>query len=71
MRIGNKNIPYPVLNQDKTLTDYKPEVEFSLTFEVQKDGNPIIENGKINFKNLKILTKLFINVQNVMHITKM
>ena len=52
MRIGNKNIPYPVLNQDKTLTDYKPEVEFSLTFEVQKDGNPIIENGKINFKNL-------------------
>lgn len=54
MHIGNKIFPYPVLNHDKDLTDYEESTDFMLCFDTDKqsNGQPIIENGKINFKNL-------------------
>lgn len=48
MRIGNRLFPYPVLNQDVALSDYKADTVFGLEF----NENPIIQNGELIFKDL-------------------
>jgi len=53
MHIGNRIFPYPVLNRNEALSDYKTDSIFKLKFEVDNDGIPIIKNGEIIFKNLQ------------------
>ena len=38
MRIGNRLFPYPTLNSERTLSEYEPESEFNLCFDIDKDG---------------------------------
>lgn len=52
MRIGNRNFPYPVLNKEASLSDYVAASTFRFDFDVGEDGNLIIENGEVVFKNL-------------------
>ena len=52
MHIGNRSFPYPVLNKIQELSDYVSDSSFYFTFETETDGTPIIQDGKIVFKNL-------------------
>ena len=40
------------MNREASLSDYLDSSVFQLVFEVGHDGNPIIENGEVVFKNL-------------------
>lgn len=48
MRIGNRIFPYPTLNSNATLSEYKDEANFSLRFDVNSDNElPKDEHGMI------------------------
>ena len=52
MHIGNRNFPYPLLNHNKNITDYRLETDFRLVFDINADGKLVIENKKICFRNI-------------------
>ena len=52
MHIGNRIFPYPVLNRNEALSDYCAESKFSVQFDLDENGAPIVKNGEVIFKNL-------------------
>ena len=52
MHIGNRIFPYPILNRNEELSDYIDESKFSIQFDTDENGAPIVKNGEIIFKNL-------------------
>ena len=52
MHIGNRIFPYPVLNRNEALSDYCSESKFSVKFDVDENGSPIVKNGEVIFQNL-------------------
>ena len=57
MRIGSRNFPYPILNANQDLTSYLESSKFGFEFETTTGGEIIVENGKINFKNMCFVLK--------------
>lgn len=55
MRIGNKILPYPVLNQNESNTDYD-DIHFEYFLELAENDELIIEENNIVLKNHKIKT---------------
>lgn len=53
MRIGNRLFPYPVLNHNKDLSDYIDTIDFSLVFDLDENGAPIIEHDVVVLKNAR------------------
>ena len=53
MRIGNRIFPYPVLNNIKTLSDYK-DLSFNLFFYLDNNENIIEVKDNMIFKNIHI-----------------
>lgn len=53
MRIGNRIFPYPVLNNIKTLSDYK-DLSFNLFFDLDNNENIIEVKDNMIFKNIHI-----------------
>lgn len=52
MQIGNRIFPYPVLNRNEALSDYRTESTFMLKFDLSETGAPVLQNGSVVFKNL-------------------
>lgn len=52
MLIGNRIFPYPVLNRNQALSDYKEESKFQISFDTDEDGKLIIQRSSVIFKNL-------------------
>ena len=52
MHIGNRIFPYPVLHHNEGLSDYIADSKFSVQFNVDENGAPIVKNGEVIFKNL-------------------
>lgn len=47
MHIGNRNFPYPLLNHNKNITDYRLETDFRLVFDINADGKLVIEKKNL------------------------
>lgn len=52
MQLGNRIFPYPVLNKNDGLSDYKESSTFMVSFETDENGSPYVIDGKVIFKNL-------------------
>ena len=52
MQLGNRVFPYPVLNKNDNLSDYKESSTFMVSFDTNEDGSPYVVDGKVIFKNL-------------------
>ena len=52
MQLGNRAFPYPVLNKNDNLSDYKESSTFMVSFDTNEDGSPYVVDGKVIFKNL-------------------
>ena len=52
MQLGNRVFPYPVLNKNDNLTEYKESSTFMVSFDTNEDGSPYVVDGKVIFKNL-------------------
>ena len=52
MQLGNRVFPYPVLNENAGLSDYKESSTFMVSFDTDKNGSPYVIDGKVIFKNL-------------------
>ena len=52
MQLGNRVFPYPVLNKNDNLSDYKESSTFMVSFDTIEDGSPYVVDGKVIFKNL-------------------
>ena len=52
MQLGNRVFPYPVLNKNDNLSDYKESSTFMVSFDTNEDGSPFVVDGKVIFKNL-------------------
>lgn len=52
MQLGNRVFPYPVLNKNDGLSDYKESSTFMVSFETDENGSPYVKDGKVIFKNL-------------------
>ena len=52
MLIGNRIFPYPVLNSNLALSDYKEDSAFNISFDTDEEGKLIIQKGNVIFKNL-------------------
>lgn len=65
MHVGNKNFPYPILNKEKELSDYKSAV-FKFIFKKQLDGGIKRNSQKLFLEDIKfvledkLLNKLYI-----------
>lgn len=51
MRIGNRLFPYPVLNNNRALSDYSKDVNFELVFD---DSKELQEDGYLKLNNIHI-----------------
>lgn len=52
MQLGYRVFPYPVLNKNDNLSDYKESSTFMVSFDTNEDGSPYVVDGKVIFKNL-------------------
>ena len=52
MQLGNRVFPYPVLNKNDGLSDYKESSTFMVSFDTDENGLPYVIDGKVIFKNL-------------------
>ena len=52
MQLGNRVFPYPVLNKNDGLSDYKESSTFMVSFDTDENGSPYVIDGKVIFKNL-------------------
>ena len=52
MQLGNRVFPYPVLNKNDNLSDYKESSTFMVSYDTNEDGSPYVVDGKVIFKNL-------------------
>ena len=52
MQLGNRVFPYPVLNKNDGLSDYKESSTFMVSFDTDENGSPCVIDGKVIFKNL-------------------
>lgn len=52
MQLGNRVFPYPVLNKNGSLSDYKESSTFMVSFDTDENGAPYVIDGKVIFKNL-------------------
>lgn len=52
MQLGNRVFPYPVLNKNDGLSDYKESSTFMVSFDTDEKGSPYVIDGKVIFKNL-------------------
>jgi hypothetical protein len=53
MRIGNRLFPYPVLNRDENLSEYREGTSFHLEFDLTESGSPIAEGGFLVLSNIR------------------
>lgn len=54
MRIRNKLFPYPILNKDESLSDYKDTTTFELHFDI--DENMLDKNKNVVFNKVRLVT---------------
>lgn len=48
MQLGNRVFPYPVLNKNDNLSDYKESSTFMVSFDTNEDGSPYVVDGKVS-----------------------
>lgn len=48
MQLGNRVFPYPVLNKNDGLSDYKESSTFMVSFDTDENGSPCFKNQKDN-----------------------